>query len=335
MGAGAVGCFVGGKLASLGIDTVFVGRERLKREIDEHGLVLEDLGAPTTTIPKEKVVFVTEVASLADRDIVLCCVKSAGTAEAGERMAGILPRDAIVISLQNGVRNPDELRKQMRQRVLAGIVNFNVLAKGGGVFRRATTGPLAIEACADRRPTELGADLERAAFEVEHVAPHKMRALQWAKLLLNLNNAIGALSDRPTKEIVLTAGYRRALAATISESLHVLRAAGIKPARLGTLPPWVIAVLLRLPTPLVRVATRTQLKIDPEARSSMWQDLTNGRPTEVDWLNGEVVQLADACGAQAPLNRRIVELVHEAERAGVGSPRLTAEDLWRRLRPRA
>lgn len=88
---------------------------------------------------------------------------------------------------------------------------------------------------------------------------------------------------------------------------------------------------LRLPTALVRIVARAQLEIDPEARSSMWEDLTANRATEVDWLNGEVVRLAESCGAQAPLNRRIVELVHEAERRGAGSPKLSAEELWSRL----
>jgi 2-dehydropantoate 2-reductase len=63
----------------------------------------------------------------------------------------------------------------------------------------------------------------------------------------------------------------------------------------------------------------------------MWEDLVRGRPTEVDHLNGEIVRLAASCGASAPLNQRIVEIVHEAERRAQGSPKLSAEALWRRL----
>ncbi len=327
MGAGAVGCFVGGKLSARGIATVFIGRDRVKEEVLGHGLVLEDLDASTVRLPKGAVLIDTDVARLADCDIVLCCVKSAATIDAAEKMAPVLAPDAVVVSLQNGVRNPDELRSRLRQRVLAGIVNFNVLAKGQGVFRRATTGPLTVEASNDRAVEELTAELERAGLDVERALA--IRELQWSKLLLNLNNAIGALSDRPTKTTILSAGYRRVFAATMSEALDVLRQAKIRPARLGRLPPRVIAAALRLPTPLVRLVGRTQLRIDPEARSSMWQDLTNRRPTEVDWLNGEVVRLADACGARAPLNRRVVELVHEAERAKVGSPGLSEDELLR------
>lgn len=117
----------------------------------------------------------------------------------------------------------------------------------------------------------------------------------------------------------------------IRESVGVMRAAGIRPARIGPIPIGIIARALRLPTPLVRVVARAQLKIDPEARSSMWEDLEARRETEIDWLNGEIVRLSDACGAPAPLNRRIVALVREAERARAGSPQLSAEDLWARV----
>jgi 2-dehydropantoate 2-reductase len=116
----------------------------------------------------------------------------------------------------------------------------------------------------------------------------------------------------------------------MGEALAVLRAAGIRPAKMGRLPVTILPLALRLPTALVRMVARAQLKIDPEARSSMWEDLTSGRPTEVDYINGEVVALAESCGTTAPLNRRIVTIVHAAERAG-GSPKLSAEAFWTAL----
>ena len=87
-----------------------------------------------------------------------------------------------------------------------------------------------------------------------------------------------------------------------------------------------------MPTFIVKLVTAAQMKVDPEARSSMWEDLQRGRPTEVDWLNGEIVDLARKVGVDAPLNARIVALVHEAE-GGTGSPNLGADALWRALHP--
>lgn len=74
-----------------------------------------------------------------------------------------------------------------------------------------------------------------------------------------------------------------------------------------------------------------QMDIDPEARSSMWEDLERRRLTEVDELNGEIVKLAEERGLRAPLNARIVELVHQAEQKASGSPKLGADELWARL----
>ena len=63
----------------------------------------------------------------------------------------------------------------------------------------------------------------------------------------------------------------------------------------------------------------------------MWQDLDARRPTEVDYLNGEIVRVAARAGMKAPLNARVVELIRAAEVAGAGSPKLSADALWQQL----
>ncbi|MNC99333.1 2-dehydropantoate 2-reductase [compost metagenome] len=63
----------------------------------------------------------------------------------------------------------------------------------------------------------------------------------------------------------------------------------------------------------------------------MWQDLDKRRLTEVDFLNGEITRLAKDHGALAPINERIVTLVHEVEARGEGSPNLSPQALWSAL----
>jgi 2-dehydropantoate 2-reductase len=283
-------------------------------------------------VPKDSIVVSTDATALASCDVVLCCVKSAQTAEAATQLAPVLSPGALVVSMQNGIRNAEVLREGLRNHtVLGGIVGFNVVAKGEGVYRQATTGPLVIErAPQPGRVTDLAAVLSHAGVEIEVVKD--IRPIQWSKLIMNLNNAVSALSDRPTKDLLFGGdGYRPILAATMAEAIAVLRLAKIPLARLGPLPATLFPLMLRLPTPLLRVVASAQLKIDPEARSSMWEDLSRGRPTEVDYLNGEIVRVATACGARAPLNARMVEIVHEAEKRGAGSPKLSADELWASL----
>lgn len=70
------------------------------------------------------------------------------------------------------------------------------------------------------------------------------------------------------------------------------------------------------------------LTIDPKAKSSMQEDLTLGRMTEVDLLNGEIILLAQKHGMQVPINEKITALIKDAEKAANGSPKITGKSLW-------
>lgn len=325
MGAGSIGCYVGGRLLAEGAaEVVFIGRERLQAEVREHGMRLTSLDGYAADVPVDDVVYETDVGALSDCDAVLVCVKSAQSEEVGAALAEVLPEGGAVISLQNGVRNAEVLGAALgRPRVRAGIVSFNVVSKGDGRFHQGTSGPLMIEGS----PSAATRALERTGLGVElrqDLAPD-----QWAKLLVNLNNAVSALSGAPTRSLILEPVYRRIIARVVEEGLAVLRAAGVKPAALRGVPMGVLPTLFRLPTPLVRLVMRKPMRADPEARSSMWEDLERRRKTEVDYLNGEVVRLAEAHGVPAPVNRKIVELIREAEAAGAGSPCIAGEALLR------
>lgn len=330
-GAGAIGCYFGGRLvASDEVDVTFVGREALARSVDEHGMTIREFDREEH-LDASRITFATSPSALAECDVVLCCVKSGATAEAGDALAEILRPDAVVVSLQNGVRNPKILRERLpSNRVVAAIVTFNVVMLDGAVFHQTTDGPLIVETknrAVDRPWVEAFRNAQVEVQEEDPIAPE-----QWTKLLVNLNNAINALSGVPTREMILSRSYRRVVAMVLDEALDVLAAAGIKPAWFRGAPLRAMASIMRLPTPIVRLVIGAQLKIDPDARSSMWQDLARGRGTEVDFLNGEIVNLAEQVGTQAPLNRRIVELIRDAEQAGRGSPEMSARTLLGALR---
>lgn len=330
MGAGAVGCHIGGHLAAAGSSVVFVARGRYKAELESFDLRLTGLGGSPVVVERSRFSVSGEPAALADSDVVLVCVKSAESAKTGELLAPVLRADALVGSMQNGVRNADELRKKLGDRtVLGGIVGFNVVPKGEGALHQATTGPLVIEWSEHPRFAQLVRAMKSGGLAVE--VSHDIRGAQWAKLLMNLNNAVSALTGAPTRDLIFEAPYRRIVAGLIGEALHVMRAAGVKPARLGAIPPALFPLLLKLPSVVLRAVARVQLDVDPDARSSMHEDFVRGRPTEVDDLNGEIVRLAEGSGAVAPKNRRIVELVHAAEKKAAGCPEMSADALWSAL----
>ncbi|MGB5349032.1 MAG: 2-dehydropantoate 2-reductase [Polyangiales bacterium] len=331
IGAGAVGCYVGGRLAAnAAADVTLVGRQWLADAVLEHGMTLRELDHDEL-LAAEDIRFVVDPREVASCDVVLCCVKSGATASTAAQLAGILHPAAIVVSLQNGLRNGETLRAHLPQNhVVDAIVDFNVIMRDHAVFQRTTSGPLTVETKHGARHQLWVNALRVAGLEVVEV--DAIEPEQWTKLLVNLNNAINALAGVPTREMILSRQYRKVIAMLLDEGLDVLDEASVRPAKFRGVPLRVMSFILKLPTPLVRLVIAAQLRMDPDARTSMAQDLERRRLTEVDFLNGEIVNLAESNSRDAPLNRRIVELIHEAERAGAGSPRFDAETLLQRLR---
>jgi 2-dehydropantoate 2-reductase len=158
-------------------------------------------------------------------------------------------------------------------------------------------------------------------------ASRDITGVQWGKLIINLNNALSALSDMPLAAQLANRDWRRLFADQMAEGLATLKAAGIAPASATPIPPKWMPTLLRLPDAIFNVILGRTMKIDPEARSSMWQDLKQGRKTEIDYLQGAVIALAEKNNVDVPLMRRIVTLVKEAEISGKGPPGLSPQQI--------
>ncbi len=309
-GAGSIGVYVGGSLLASGADVLLIGRASMAERIARHGVLLTDLHGGAVRLDVAQVPFSVDPARLAEADLVLVTVKSAATGDAADAIARHAKPDALVISLQNGVGNAEQLRARLPERtVLAGMVPFNVVQMADGRFHRGTEGELMIEASARLEPWQA---LFRAA-RLPLQQREDFAEVQWGKLLLNLNNPVNALSGLPLRVQLSQRAYRRCLALLIEEALAVLRASGIRPAKVARVAPRLLPFLLRLPDAVFKRVAGAMLRIDPQARSSMWEDLRAGRRTEIDYLNGAVVALAWAAGNDAPANRRMVELVRDAE----------------------
>lgn len=325
-GAGSIGCYLGGRLIAAGHDVVMVGRAA---EVATQGLTLTDYAGRCWRIEPAALRYGADASLLADREAVLVTVKSPDTAAAAAALAPVLAPGAVVASFQNGVRNAEVLRGALPGCVvLAGMVPFNVVRGEGGRFHNGTSGPLELERQGGAEAA-LAAALSGAGFDLALHAD--MRRVQWSKLLINVNNAVNALSGLPLREQLADRAYRRLMADVLREALACVRADGIRPVRIGRLIIGVVPTALSLPNWLFFRVAAAMVKIDPAARSSMWEDLERRRRTEVDELNGEIVRIGERVGVATPLSRRLCELVREAERAGAGSPNLGAAALRARL----
>lgn len=230
--------------------------------------------------------------------------------------------DAAVISLQNGVGNVPLLRDRLPGRkVLGGMVPFNVVALGDGRFHRSTSGDIVIA------QDDVGTAARLSVPGLAMKATSNIDGVQWGKLIVNLNNALNALSNIPLRQQLALRGWRRLFADQMAEGLAAIRAEGIAPVSPTPLPSSWMPTLLRLPDALFDMLLGRTMKIDPEARSSMWEDLQRGRRTEIDYLQGVIIAIADRHGLEAPLSRRIIALIRKAEADGKGSPGLTPEQI--------
>ena len=321
-GAGSIGCFVGGMLAAAGRRVALLGRARVIAEIEAFGLRPTSFEGFDQTVTRDRFALSENPSVFEDAGIVLVTVKSADTAAMAEIIAKHAPSDAVVVSLQNGVGNAAVLRQRLPgRRVLGGMVPFNVMALGNGRFHRATSGDIVIaqdEALPAEKLSVQGLTI-RSTDNIEGV--------QWGKLLLNLNNALNALADLPLRRQLALRPWRQLFADQLAEALAAIRADGIKPVSPTPIPPALMPSLLRLPNFIFEPMLGRTMKIDPEARSSMWEDLKHGRRTQIDYLQGVITGIADRRGLAAPLSRRIVELIRQAEREAKGPPGLTPEQI--------
>lgn len=310
LGAGAIGGYIGGWLAATGSDVSLLGRAKMLSTLQTHGYTLTDLHQRKIVLPASHLRFSTDPQILQLADVVLVTVKSRDTLQAAELLLTHAKPSAVVISFQNGVGNAAQLSKLLPHlNVIAGMVPFNVVTLPNGHLHCGTEGQLSIQQ--DTALTTLLPHFVKAGLPLQ--VCENFEEVLWGKLLLNLNNAVNALSDLPLKQELSQHAYRKCLALLMDETLQVLKLAKIKPAKVSKLPPALLPNVLRLPNFIFKRLASSMLKIDEQARSSMWEDLQRNRTTEVNAINGAVVELALQLGVKAPLNARMVALIEEAE----------------------
>jgi len=326
IGAGVLGCYLGGWLARHA-DVTLVGRPQFLDPIRDMGLTVES--------PRNRVHVPADVLTLAETpesvrhsDVVLVCTKAGSTTAATSQFARYLRPETLVVGLQNGLHSADAIREGVTSTVIAGVVPFNVARVGPATYRRTSAGAIRI---ADH---PAAAPLLRTMDEAGLAArpTDDIQAVLHGKVLLNLNNPIQALSGLPLKSQLLDRDLRRCLGMCQAEANRVFTAVGVVPRVPLAAPARVLPLVMRLPTPVFRRLARTVVRVDPAGTSSMHDDLLRGRPTEIDVLQGKIVQLARQLGMQAPACARIVELVREAEQAGPDRRIWEGPDLLAELR---
>ena len=290
VGAGAVGGYFGGMLARAGAPVMMIGRAAFVEAVRKSGLRLDTVQFQELVHPETS----TEIAAAKGADIVLFSVKTTDTAAAAKELAKHISPQAVVVSLQNGVNNAEEIRKASGIDALPAVVYVAASMAAPGKLQHLGRGDLMVGPSSER--TERLANLFLRAHVPCRVTDNIEGEL-WTKLVWNCAlNAVSGLGRVTYGEIIASADAKGLVEAVVREVLAVARANGIHPPGLED--------------PQVALAGAFQIAEQMSGtRSSTAQDMARGKHTEIDSLNGHVARLGEQLKVPVPVNQTLYTLV--------------------------
>lgn len=319
IGAGAIGCLVGGKLALAGEEITLVGRPAFANAVAENGLRLRMGGDEQVIRTIGAVGSMSEAfATGAMYDLAILTVKSYDTAAALDELAAVsAPQRPVVLSLQNGVGNEEAIAQLLGEdKVLAGTLTTPVSVPAPAVIRiDRPSFTMGLSTWSPKMPATLleasHAALLRAGFKAK-LYPHA-QGMKWTKLLMNMmSNATSAILDQPPSQLFTDARIVDIEIAAWREALAVMAAAKIPPVNLGSYPfAWLAPLIRRAPNSLLRPILRRQVSgARGDKMPSLQIDLHQGKSkSEIGWLNGAIVKRGQEIGVATPVNTLLTHTV--------------------------
>lgn len=225
-------------------------------------------------------------------DIAVILVKSFDTASAVRDIAPLIGRETVVLTFQNGLGNLETIKKILESlrplAILAGATTHGATLIKPGVVVHTGEGETLI-ACDSARERKY-ADLSRGLLEAAGIKARAVRgsaSLLWSKLVVNAAiNPVGAVFSQTNGAILKNDFALKIALSAAFEAASVARALGIK-----------------LLYPSVENKVKEVLAATSSNRNSMLQDVSDGRPTEIDAINGAVLRAARRLGVKTPYNR--------------------------------
>ncbi len=298
LGAGSLGCAIGGLLTEAGNDVWLVNRnDNQVQALRERGLVLREGGVDRTVAVQAA----TTAAPVGVADLVIVLVKSFHTTAAMRASLSLLGTQTLVLSLQNGLGHEDELAAIVGwERILAGktYVGGAQLAPGhvNIGYRGKETHIGELEGGLSARVQHV-ADVFCAAGLQTHVSSNIMGTL-WDKLLINVaTGALTAITRLTYGELYRRPELQACGVAAVTEAMAVARACGVRLSITEPLQAWL----------------KAGAGLPYEFKTSMLQSLEKGSVTEIDFVNGAVVARGQQLGVPTPVNQTLVACIKGIE----------------------
>jgi 2-dehydropantoate 2-reductase len=298
LGAGSLGCAIGGVLTEAGNDVWLINRNQAQVDaMNTRGLILRDAGVDRTV----KVNAASRAETVGVVDLVVVLVKSFDTAAAMTAAMSLLGPETYVLSLQNGVGHEEILADIVgKQRVLAGKTYAGGTQIGLAHISIGTRGKETIIGELDGGVSERTAqiaDLFTAADLTTTVSSNIMLTI-WEKLLVNVSTgALCAITGLPYGKLYAVPEVEATAMAAVAEAMAVAQASGVQLTTTDPKQPWL----------------RAAAGLPPEFKTSMLQSLEKGSITEIDFINGAVVALGQKYGIPTPVNQALVACIKGIE----------------------
>ncbi len=317
-GAGAIGSVLGAKLHRAGQDVVLVARPNHVNAINENGLRV--LGI------EEYVVDVAASVSpetVKGADIVFLTVKTQDTRDAVEEFAPHLGDSTPVVSLQNGVQNPEIMSAIIgKERVIPGVVRFMASYLKTGEVEHTWDGNCIIGELSGVITDRIKRVSEYLSSAIETHSSTNIEGELWTKLILNLINIPLALTGLSFPFGFRDKHLRLITESAWSEGYAVVKAAGIK-ADYRDLDMWI--GLIKDESKLNPFLS--QLPPDTRVHPSTHQSLVRGSTDESDYLTGEIIRLGERIGMETPVNTVLMKEIQNVMQ-GDALEYMQPEDLW-------
>jgi len=271
---------------------IYEKNQKIAEEIYNKGLTL--IKGETSRIIKPSISSSPEI--LADADIVFLFVKSYSTAEALKDISGHLNNNSIIVSLQNGLGNIEEIRKLIpAERIVYGSTTFGASKSSPTDVTAGGAGIINIGGAENGHVQRVHHLLNSAGLNSYTVDDPDY--FLWHKAVINAGiNPIAAIPGISNGEI-LTNSYSSALQEKIVSE-------GVKSATANN---------IKLDYTEMLKTTRDVCEKTSSNICSMLQDLRNGRKTEIDSINGKIIEFAESKGIDMPYNRSLYLLIKSME----------------------
>jgi 2-dehydropantoate 2-reductase len=301
LGAGALGCAIGGALARAGSEVWLINRSQAHVDaLNARGLRVREGGDDNS----ERVVPVraaTHCHGIGPADLVVVLVKSFDTASAIRAAAPIVGEQTTVMSLQNGLGHEEILAEAVgHSRVLAGKTYVGGVMLGPGHIISGTRGKKTLIGELDghrsARAEAIAAEFNRAGLETS--VSDNIVGTMWDKLLVNVSTgALAAITRLPYGPLYEIPEIEATALAAVAEAMAVARAKGVKLSIAQPREAWAMA----------------SAGLPREFKTSMLQSLEKGSVTEIDFINGAVVREGERLGIPTPVNRTLVACIKGIE----------------------